>query len=78
MSEQMLEYFKTNKEKIHHEPEETKQVEKFLKKADIKKTFDTFDKELKIFFDFYCKCEDHQLGHDWEERVKRLNYKCIT
>jgi hypothetical protein len=42
----MLEYFTKNKEKIHHEPEETKNVEKFLKKGDVKKTFDKFDKEL--------------------------------
>ena len=63
----MLEYFTKNKEKIKHEPQETKDVEKFLKKGDVKELFDKYDKELRHFFDFYCKCEDHQIGHDYEE-----------
>lgn len=55
----MLEYFTKNKEKIQHEPQETKDVQKFLKKGDVKAVFDKYDKELRHFFDFYCKCEDH-------------------
>lgn len=78
MASQMLEYFTKNKEKIKHEPQETKDVEKFLKKGDVKELFDKYDKELKHFFDFYCKCEDHQIGHDYEERVQRLNFKCLS
>lgn len=74
----MLEYMAENKDKIKHEPQETKEVEKFLKKGDVKTMMDKYNKELKAFFDFYCKCEDHKIGYDYEERVQRLNYKCLT
>ena len=67
MAKQMLTYFKENKDKIKNEPQETKDVDKFIKKGDVKAVFDKYDKELKIFFDFYCKCEDHKIGHDYDE-----------
>lgn len=50
LSKQMLDYFEKNKEKIYHEPKETKKVAKFLKKPDVKEVFDKYDKELWHFF----------------------------
>jgi len=36
--------------------------------------FDRYDKELKIFFDFYCKCELKWIGFRYEEEIKRMDY----
>lgn len=74
----MLEYFEKNKEKIHHEPEETKKVAKFLKKGDVEEVFKNYDRELWHFFKFYCMCEDHKIGHEYEERTSWLNFKCLS
>jgi hypothetical protein len=46
MQRDMQEYFKNNKDKLQHEPKETKEVEKFIKKGDVKGVFDKYDKEL--------------------------------
>ena len=62
LSEQMHEFWETNKDKLKHLPKETEDVKLFLKRPEVKKTFDKYDKELKAFFDFYCKCELKRIG----------------
>ena len=53
----MHDYYEENKDKLKHEPKETEEVKQFIVKHDVKKMFDKYDKELRHFFDFYCKSE---------------------
>jgi len=55
-------------------PKETEEVKHFLKRPEVKKVFDAYDKELKMFFDFYCKCELKRIGFRYEDEIKWMDY----
>lgn len=78
LSAQMHEFYETNKEKLAHLPKESEDVKSFLKWPEVKKVFDWYDWELKVFFDFYCKCETKWIGFWYEDEIKRMDYREIA
>ena len=74
----MHEFWETNKDKLLHLPKETEEVKLFLKRPEVKKTLDAYDRELKAFFDFYCKSELKRLGFRYEDEIKRMDYREIA
>ena len=72
---QVMNYFKTNKEKLKFDVKEKEEVKKFINKSSIKEVFTRYDVPLRYLFDFYSKSEHHEISFQLDANMETMNYK---
>lgn len=75
LKKRMEKFFEENKENLKKDKEEKQAINKFLKNEAVATMFDSYQTQLRYFFDHYAKSEHHELTRDIEKEWETLNYK---
>ena len=75
MKKKMEKHFEDNKENLKRDKEEKVALNKFMKGKSVISTFDTYETQLRYFYDYYCKSEHHEITRDIDRDFSTLNYK---
>ena len=68
-------YFQKNKKDIEFEHILNNIINGLLKREDIKKVFDDYDKHLQLIYDTYSKLESIKISFNYQEGIKKESFK---
>jgi hypothetical protein len=75
MKKKMEKHFEENKDNLKKDKEEKEAISKFMKNKQVTAVFDAYEAQLRYFYDYYCKCEHHELTRDIDKDYETINYK---